>query len=238
MTPPSVAATSVRSIPARLVGALFSRQPEPAARRAPKHLAFVAGPGAGETDKQQPCLGPFEALIGGCLEFGVEYLSVHLKAAGPRLLAALAGRGDALAARGVALRVLTTENAEPPTADCRLRAASCRLCVEVAVNCSGRGALIAALRRLAASAAAGEFSPADLTPERLRREMASAHLPPVDLLIGAGGGRALSDFLLWHAAYAELLFLERPWAEFSRDDFQFAMADYARRSRTFGALSK
>jgi len=59
----------------------------------------------------------------------------------------------------------------------------------------------------------------------------------LDLLVRTGGERRLSDFLLWEAAYAELLFLERLWPDFAEDDLAAAMREFAGRDRRFGGLT-
>jgi undecaprenyl diphosphate synthase len=61
-------------------------------------------------------------------------------------------------------------------------------------------------------------------------------LPDVDLLIRTGGEQRLSDFLLWESAYAELVFTDRMWPDFGKDDLSAALADFSRRERRFGAL--
>ena len=59
----------------------------------------------------------------------------------------------------------------------------------------------------------------------------------VDLLIRSGGEKRLSDFLLWESAYAELLFVDTLWPDFSADDLRAALADFHGRERRFGGLS-
>jgi undecaprenyl diphosphate synthase len=58
----------------------------------------------------------------------------------------------------------------------------------------------------------------------------------VDLLIRTGGEQRLSDFLLWESAYAELVFTRRMWPDFTREDLQSALAEFAGRERRFGGL--
>jgi undecaprenyl pyrophosphate synthase len=111
-----------------------------------------------------------------------------------------------------------------------------RLHVKLSLPCGGRAEVVRAMQRLAADAAAGTVTADEITPQRLAEYLPSHDLPPVDLLIRTGGTTRLSDFLLWQAAYAELLFVDVPWASFGRDDFRAALDDYARRRRTFGAL--
>jgi undecaprenyl diphosphate synthase len=60
--------------------------------------------------------------------------------------------------------------------------------------------------------------------------------PEVDLLIRTGGEKRLSDFLLWECAYAELLFTDRMWPDFSADDLSAAVSEFRRRERRFGGL--
>jgi undecaprenyl diphosphate synthase len=62
--------------------------------------------------------------------------------------------------------------------------------------------------------------------------------PEVDLLIRTGGERRLSDFLLWEAAYAELLFVERMWPDFGVEDLAAAVRDFETRERRYGGLQQ
>ncbi len=62
--------------------------------------------------------------------------------------------------------------------------------------------------------------------------------PPVDLLIRTGGEQRLSDFLLWESAYAELVFTERMWPEFTPADLRDAVREFHRRDRRFGGASE
>lgn len=63
-------------------------------------------------------------------------------------------------------------------------------------------------------------------------------LPDVDLLIRTGGERRLSDFLLWESAYAELVFLDQMWPDFTAADLAAAVAEFGARDRRFGGLSR
>jgi undecaprenyl diphosphate synthase len=62
-------------------------------------------------------------------------------------------------------------------------------------------------------------------------------VPDLDLLIRTGGEQRLSDFLLWEGAYAELLFVNRPWPEFGPEDLHAAVREFSSRERRFGGLS-
>ena len=64
----------------------------------------------------------------------------------------------------------------------------------------------------------------------------TADLPPLDLLIRTSGEHRLSNFLLWQAAYAELLFVDTLWPDFDGDALRAALADFAGRERRYGGL--
>jgi len=101
----------------------------------------------------------------------------------------------------------------------------------VAVAYGGQEDLVGGLRRLVE-----EGSP--ISAEQLEKHLWSAHLPPVDLLIRTGGERRISNFLLWHLAYAELHFTDIYWPDFKVADFDRAIQDFARRQRRYGQVPK
>jgi undecaprenyl diphosphate synthase len=68
------------------------------------------------------------------------------------------------------------------------------------------------------------------------REVNRDAAPDVDLLIRTGGEQRLSDFLLWEAAYAELIFVEKKWPDFGAEDLAAAVGEFHRRERNFGGL--
>ena len=83
----------------------------------------------------------------------------------------------------------------------------------------------------AAQAAAAE---GEITEESIARHLYSAGLPPLDLLIRTSGEVRLSNFLLWQAAYAEMLFLDVLWPDFTPDHLKSALIEYGERERRFG----
>jgi undecaprenyl diphosphate synthase len=113
-------------------------------------------------------------------------------------------------------------------------AANTRMTLAIALNYGSRGELVNAARRLAARAAAGELAPGDIDDAAIEAELDTAELPPLDLLIRTSGEHRLSNFLLWQAAYAELLFVDRLWPEFEGDALREALSEYAGRERRFG----
>ncbi|HEX9631350.1 MAG TPA: undecaprenyl diphosphate synthase family protein, partial [Gemmatimonadales bacterium] len=95
--------------------------------------------------------------------------------------------------------------------------------------------ITAAARRLAEEVAAGARRPAEITSDALELALTDG-VPPVDLMIRTAGEQRLSDFLLWEAAYAELLFTPTLWPDFRQADLATAVAEYRRRERKFGGL--
>jgi undecaprenyl diphosphate synthase len=112
-----------------------------------------------------------------------------------------------------------------------------RLELIVAFNYGGRAEIARAAARLAASVARGELRAEEITPERLAASLDTAGTPDPDLLIRTSGEQRLSNFLLWQLAYAELLFLDVFWPDFSREHLALAIAEYQGRDRRFGGLS-
>jgi undecaprenyl diphosphate synthase len=108
----------------------------------------------------------------------------------------------------------------------RATAGGRRLLVRLAIDYSARDQLLEATRRLAGRR--------HLT----RADVSGALGPDVDLLIRTSGERRLSDFLLWESAYAELLFIERLWPDFDAEDLSRAVAEFHRRDRRFGGLTR
>ena len=113
-------------------------------------------------------------------------------------------------------------------------AESTRLTLVVALNYGSRAEIAAAARKLAVKAAAGEIDPASVDDATISAELQTADLPDLDLLIRTSGEVRLSNFLLWQAAYAELLFLDVLWPDFDEKAFAGALATYAARERRFG----
>ena len=77
-------------------------------------------------------------------------------------------------------------------------------------------------------------SPEQITQEALTRKLDTHDIPDPDLIIRTSGEERLSNFLLWQAAYAELMFIPELWPDFSRDTFMAALKNYENRERRFG----
>jgi len=109
-----------------------------------------------------------------------------------------------------------------------------RLTLVVALNYGSQAEIAAAARKLATRAVAGEINPQSIDDRAIGAELQTADLPDLDLLIRTSGEVRLSNFLLWQAAYAELLFLDVLWPDFDEEAFAGALSIYAARERRFG----
>lgn len=102
----------------------------------------------------------------------------------------------------------------------------------MAINYGGRDEIIRGIRKLVAQGTA----PQDITEEAVSRSFDVPDLPDVDLLIRTGGELRLSNFLLWHASYAELLFTDTLWPDYTKKEFYSDIEKYQTRNRRFGAV--
>jgi undecaprenyl diphosphate synthase len=107
----------------------------------------------------------------------------------------------------------------------------------IAFNYGARDEIARAAQRIAADVVDGVLSAADVTEERFGTYLDTANLPDPDLLIRTSGELRLSNFLLWQLAYAEFVFVDTYWPDFTRDQLEAAIAEYHRRSRRFGGTS-
>ncbi|MGH7526857.1 MAG: undecaprenyl diphosphate synthase family protein, partial [Gemmatimonadales bacterium] len=107
-----------------------------------------------------------------------------------------------------------------------------RLHLRIALDYSARDAILRAAQCLRPGAV--------LSRESFTRLLAivdhGTPVPELDLLIRTGGERRLSDFLLWEAAYAELVFSDRMWPDFTAEDLASAVREFSSRERRFGGL--
>ncbi len=120
------------------------------------------------------------------------------------------------------------ERAVQRTADNR------RLTLVVALNYGARTEIAAAARKLAGEVAEGRRDAASIDEQALGEALDTAGLPELDLLIRTSGEVRLSNFLLWQAAYAELLFVDTLWPDFDEAAFKQALSQFAGRQRRFG----
>ncbi|MEK9788797.1 MAG: polyprenyl diphosphate synthase, partial [Flavobacteriaceae bacterium] len=82
------------------------------------------------------------------------------------------------------------------------------------------------------------ISPEKVDQSTINEHLYTQNLPAVDLLIRTSGEERISNFLLWHIAYAELYFTKTLWPDFTKEDLEKAFVDYAKRERRFGKTSE
>jgi undecaprenyl diphosphate synthase len=109
-----------------------------------------------------------------------------------------------------------------------------RLTLVIALNYGSRAEIAATAQILAMKAVAGEVEPSRIDEQSITAELQTRDLPELDLLIRTSGEVRLSNFLLWQAAYAELLFLDTLWPDFDEQGFADALDQFAARQRRFG----
>lgn len=100
----------------------------------------------------------------------------------------------------------------------------------IAFDYGGRDELVEAARRVVEDG----LAPDDVDEAAIAERLYAPALPELDLLIRTSGEQRLSNFMLWEAAYAELVFTETLWPDFGADDLREALAAYASRQRRFG----
>jgi undecaprenyl diphosphate synthase len=147
---------------------------------------------------------------------------------------------DELAREGVQLRLIGDHKAFGPQLVERLERAvertanNDRLILVVALNYGARSEIAHAAKELALKAAAGKLDADDIDEASFGEELTTAGLPELDLLVRTSGEKRLSNFLLWQAAYAELVFTDTLWPDFDDQCFQAVLGEFAGRQRRFG----
>jgi undecaprenyl diphosphate synthase len=111
-----------------------------------------------------------------------------------------------------------------------------KLVLVVAFNYGARQEIARAAQRMAAAVAAGDLALSAVTADKLANYLDAPDLPDPDLIIRTSGEQRLSNFLLWQAAYSELVFVPTYWPDFDRAALEGAIMEYRRRERRFGGL--
>lgn len=106
----------------------------------------------------------------------------------------------------------------------------------IAFNYGAKSEIVAAVREIAAKAAAGEIDPTAIDHNTLATHLSTVGLPDPDLILRTSGEMRLSNFLLWQSAYAELVFVEENWPDFDESVFVRALKAFTERDRRFGGI--
>jgi undecaprenyl diphosphate synthase len=241
-------------------------QPAPSSAQAPtpRHLAIIMD-GNGRWAKQRSRPRTFghtegvEALrrtVEAAGEAGIEYLTVfgfstenwrrpveEVNALFDLLRLYVARDLDKLVKEGVRVRVIGAreglqrdiaeiiENAEARTRH------NSKLNLTIAFNYGGQDEIARAARRLAEDVSAGKLEAAEIDAKLFGSYLDTDGLPPLDVLVRTSGEFRLSNFMLWQAAYAELVFLDVLWPDFGKEALSQAIEIYRRRERRYGGAA-
>jgi undecaprenyl diphosphate synthase len=150
--------------------------------------------------------------------------------------------GRELHENNVRMRVLGAENAFPEAVQEQLdefleltkNNTGMEFCL--ALNYGGQSEIIRAVRAIAADVKAGKLAPEEIDLECLDAQLYTAGLPPLDVVIRTGGEQRLSNFMLLQAAYAELIFIDDYWPDFTEKRYVEVLQEFQRRNRRYGGL--
>ncbi|ROS31024.1 isoprenyl transferase [Cellulomonas sp. PhB150] len=227
----------------------------------PKHVAVVMdGNGRWANARGLPRVEGHRAgeaslldVVAGAIEVGVEYVSAYAFSTenwsrSPEEVRFLMGfnrdvlrrRRDLMDSWGVRVRwagrrprLWRSVINELETAEERTRGNStCTL--TMCVNYGGRAEIADAAQALARDVAAGKVKPDRITEKVFARYLDEPDLPDVDLFLRSSGEQRTSNFMIWQAAYAEMVFLDEPWPDVDRRHLWRAVEEYARRDRRYG----
>ncbi|MEI6985357.1 MAG: isoprenyl transferase [Rhodospirillaceae bacterium] len=109
------------------------------------------------------------------------------------------------------------------------------LTLVIALSYGSRQEIVQTVRRLVNQVKAGDLRAEDIDERLISSSLLTAGIPDPDLVIRTSGEKRLSNFLLWQSAYAELVFIDTLWPDFTRQDLEAAIKEYHRRERRYGA---
>ncbi|MBG9288522.1 isoprenyl transferase [Corynebacterium belfantii] len=192
-------------------------------------------------------------MVDACIAMGISYLSAYAFSTENwrrstdevRFLMGfnrdvLRRQRDALNAKGVRVRwvgrrprlwrsvIRELEAAEELTKD------NTTMTLAMCVNYGGRAEIVDAVREIARRSAAGTLRPEDITEESFTQFLDEPDMPDVDLFLRPSGEKRTSNFLLWQSAYAEMVYQNKLFPDYTPEDLFAAVEEYARRDRRFG----
>ena len=115
---------------------------------------------------------------------------------------------------------------------------STKTVINIALNYGGRDEILNSVKKIAQRVKDGELSPDDITQDDIEKGLYTYGDPPLDLVIRPSGEYRLSNFMIWQSAYAEFWFSDILWPDFTCDDLDRAICNYAKRNRRFGGVEK
>ncbi len=235
--------------------------PDIPAEDLPRHVAIVMdGNGRWAHQRGLPRTAGHEAgeyslldVVHGAIEIGVPWLSVYAFSTenwrrSPEEVRFLMGfnrdvvrrRRDEMNELGVRVRwsgrrgrLWSSVLSELETAQ-ELTKDNTTLNLTMCINYGGRAELADAAAAIAADVKAGRLNPKKVDEQAIARRLYDPEMPDVDLFVRSSGEQRTSNFLLWQAAYAEMVFLETLWPDFDRRHFWHAIELYRSRERRYG----
>ncbi len=110
-----------------------------------------------------------------------------------------------------------------------------RLNLTIALSYGGRQDILAAARQMAEEVVTGRLKPEAIDEARFAEALSTDGIPDPDLVVRTSGEQRISNFLLWQSAYSELVFVDKLWPDFGKDDLSDAIREFQRRDRRYGA---
>ncbi|AIK85712.1 isoprenyl transferase 1 [Corynebacterium glutamicum] len=236
--------------------------PEIPAQFLPKHIALVMDGnrrwaterGMKRTEGHKRGEAVLLDVVDACIELGVPYLSAYAFSTENwrrstdevRFLMGfnrdvLRRQRDDLHEKGVRVRwvgrrprlwrsvIRELETAEELTKD------NTTMTLAMCVNYGGRAEIIDAARDIARLAAEGKLRPEQITEKTFPNFLDEPDMPDVDLFLRPSGEKRTSNFLLWQSAYAEMVYQDKLFPDFTQQDLYDAVLEYAKRDRRFGS---
>lgn len=192
-------------------------------------------------------------MVDACIAMGIPYLSAYAFSTENwrrstdevRFLMGfnrdvLRRQRDALNAKGVRVRwvgrrprlwrsvIRELEAAEELTKD------NTTMTLAMCVNYGGRAEIVDAAREIARRSAVGTLRPEEITEDSFTQFLDEPDMPDVDLFLRPSGEKRTSNFLLWQSAYAEMVYQNKLFPDYTPEDLFAAVEEYARRDRRFG----
>ncbi len=238
---------------------------EPASTAGPRHVAIIMdGNGRWAQKRGRPRLFGHHAgarrvreIVRACPDLGVEYLTIFAFSTEnwKRTQSEVAGlmslfrryittEAKALKKEGVRVRFIgdrfrLDEKLQKLMDELeKLTEEESKVNLTIALNYGGRDEVSRATRLLAQDVADGNLRADEVNEETLARYLDTRVLPDPDLVIRTSGEARISNFLLWQSAYAEYVFIETLWPDFSKECFREVLETYGARERRFGAVLK
>ena len=115
--------------------------------------------------------------------------------------------------------------------------ANTKLDLVIALSYGSRQEITAAVRELAREVAAGDLSADSIDENMIQGRLYTADMPDPDLIVRTSGEQRISNFLLWQSAYAEFVFTDVLWPDFSREKLEVSIEEFSRRERRYGATT-